>query len=382
MVGVAAPTTDRPKTREMSDDEDPFAMMESLLGGSGGEDNDAGDDDDAGDDFADLAALLDGGLDDDAASDDDDEPAAKPAEDDAFAQLAAAMGQAAPAAEPDPEPEQPRPEEERDAGGVGQKIVSENDEELELELDGTDYMVDKNTLAVFDVSEPDAAEVGRWDVTARRIMFADVDAAAAPKGRLHSATDKLDDELGDLLASSGEEEEPAAGAAAAAAAVAAEPAVAEVASIAAAAIEQQLSDEDVQALVLAKSAEEWCRAEIGAPHASDCADAMSRAMVETVGDLMLLVPSAAAVSTSLELPLDAAHALCDSLAPYAEMMGLDATDTAAADNYTDTEQPEEGASSSATRRSKIEERLTVDDAVSMHMHCPAHTIDWTGVFLV
>ena len=290
-------------------------MMESLLDGGLDGDGDAASSDAGGDDFADLAALLDGG--DGGAADEpasEEEPAEEPA--DAFAQLAAAMGDAAPAAAPEPDPEPEQPEDQDFDSGASEE---------------------EQPTAPLPQPEPPAA------------------AATATAGRLRSATEKLDDELGDLLASSEEEE--------------AEPAVAEVASIAAAAIEQQLSDADVQALVLAKSAAEWCHAELGAPHASDCAAAMSRAMIETVGDLMFLVPNAAAVSTSLELPLDAAHALWEALAPYAEMMGLDLNDSA----DDEAEQPKE---SSAMRRSKLEERLTDDDAERTIREEQARRVAW------
>jgi CRP-like cAMP-binding protein len=92
----------------------------------------------------------------------------------------------------------------------------------------------------------------------------------------------------------------------------------------AAAIEEQLSDDEVRRMVLDKSVDDWCRTELGAAHAVPCLAALQQALVETVGDALFLLPSAAAVRAELQLPAGAGVALWDALGPYAEMMASSA----------------------------------------------------------
>ena len=62
---------------------------------------------------------------------------------------------------------------------------------------------------------------------------------------------------------------------------------------------------------------EWCRASIHAAYVSECVTAMQRSMVETLGDLLFLVPSSTALY-HLDLSAVAAGALWNALAPYSE----------------------------------------------------------------
>jgi hypothetical protein len=66
-----------------------------------------------------------------------------------------------------------------------------------------------------------------------------------------------------------------------------------------------------------QSAEEWCRANIHAQCVSECVVTLKRTMVETVGDLLFLVPSARALH-HLDMSTAAGHALWNALAPCSE----------------------------------------------------------------
>eukprot|EP01050_Picozoa_sp_SAG11_P035125 SAG11_NODE_12725_length_688_cov_2.151104_1_plen_173_part_10 len=53
-----------------------------------------------------------------------------------------------------------------------QLILSESVDELEVEIDGSVYLVDIASSLVFRIApEPEEAEVGRWDAPRRRILF-------------------------------------------------------------------------------------------------------------------------------------------------------------------------------------------------------------------
>lgn len=52
-----------------------------------------------------------------------------------------------------------------------QKILSETDTEVEVEFGGDEFLCDKASQAVFALADSEAEEVGRWDGTARRIIF-------------------------------------------------------------------------------------------------------------------------------------------------------------------------------------------------------------------
>jgi hypothetical protein len=87
----------------------------------------------------------------------------------------------------------------------------------------------------------------------------------------------------------------------------------------AAAVVSILADDEQRSPVLATRAEDveaWCRTEVAAAHAPECVAAVERAMAETVGDLLFLVPSAAALR-HLELSAAAGRALWEALEPWA-----------------------------------------------------------------
>eukprot|EP01046_Picozoa_sp_COSAG06_P022755 COSAG06_NODE_1779_length_8414_cov_9.276248_7_plen_433_part_00 len=88
----------------------------------------------------------------------------------------------------------------------------------------------------------------------------------------------------------------------------------------AAAVVSILADDEQRSPVLATRAEDveaWCRTEVAAAHAPECVAAVERAMAETVGDLLFLVPSAAAALRHLELSAAAGRALWEALEPWA-----------------------------------------------------------------
>jgi hypothetical protein len=58
-----------------------------------------------------------------------------------------------------------------DVSKCEQKILSESDMEVEVEVGGDEFLCDKESEAVFALADPEAQEVGRWDATARRIIF-------------------------------------------------------------------------------------------------------------------------------------------------------------------------------------------------------------------
>eukprot|EP01043_Picozoa_sp_COSAG02_P053617 COSAG02_NODE_5947_length_3920_cov_193.826076_2_plen_1088_part_01 len=147
----------------------------------------------------------------------------------------------------------------------------------------------------------------------------------------------------------------------------------------AAAIEEQLSDAEVRRVVLDKSVEDWCRTELGAAHAVHCLAALQQALVETVGDALFLLPSAAAVRAELQLPPGAGVALWEALGPYAEMMasGSEADATPAG------EEPEQApgqraasASTAAGRRAHIEQRLPDEEAAQVLRDEQERRVEW------
>ena len=105
---------------------------------------------------------------------------------------------------------------------------------------------------------------------------------------------------------------------------------------------------------------EWCRANVHAEYVSECVTAVQRAMVETLDDLLFLVPSATALY-HLDISAVAAGALWNALAPCSEEQapqqlepasGIKTTKTAVGDNVTGQARPKLELERQKYRRTK------------------------------